>query len=168
VEKLLLEPARRWPAGHFVVAGPQYPAGIRGAAPVERLEHVAPPRHRAFYNAQRYTLNVTRDDMVRAGFSPSVRLFEAAACATPVISDHWVGLDRLFVPGEEILLAESPEEVLAFLRDIPEDARRALGQKARERVLAEHTPAHRARQLLGYLEEVGAAERPAAQAGGYA
>ncbi len=48
-----------------------------------------------FYNQQRFTLNVTRADMIAAGWSPSVRLFEAAACGTPIISDAWAGLESL-------------------------------------------------------------------------
>jgi len=158
VEALLLEPARRWADGRFTVAGAQYPADIVWPGNVEHREHVPPAEHRAFYSAQRYTLNVTRDAMIRAGYAPSVRLFEAAACATPVISDEWPGIETLFNPGEEILLAERPEEVLVFLREIPDGARRAMGEKARQRVLAEHTAAHRAAELIQHLTEVVAGE----------
>ncbi|HSF38276.1 MAG TPA: glycosyltransferase, partial [Thermoanaerobaculia bacterium] len=89
-------------------------------------------------------------DMIAAGFSPSVRLFEAAACATPIISDEWPGLGTFFKIGEEILTAKTAGEVLQYLRDIPETERRDLGQRARDRVLAEHTAAHRAEELEGY------------------
>jgi spore maturation protein CgeB len=150
LDKLMLEPARRWKSGRFVVAGPQYPGSLEWPSNVQRVEHLPPPEHLDFYNAQRFTLNVTRADMVQAGYSPSVRLFEAAACATPIISDVWAGLDTLFTPGEEILLARSAEETLAFLRDISDSERRALGERARARVLAEHTAAHRAQTLEGY------------------
>jgi spore maturation protein CgeB len=115
---------------------------------------VSPDEHRAFYNRQRFTLNVTRDDMVRAGWSPSVRLFEAAACGTPIISDRWPGLDELFEPGKEILLAEDSAQALRYLCDLYEVERRAIGLRARERVLAEHTAAHRAAQLADLLHEV--------------
>jgi spore maturation protein CgeB len=108
LEKLLLEPARRAPELRFVVAGPQYPSDIVWPANVERLEHVPPAEHPAFYAASRFTLNVTRADMVAAGWSPSVRLFEAGACGAPVISDIWPGLEALFTPGEEIVLPTAP------------------------------------------------------------
>ena len=154
LERLLVEPARRAPHLRFVVAGPQYPADIAWPANVERLEHVPPAEHPAFYAASRFTLNVTRRDMVEAGWSPSVRLFEAAACATPVISDVWPGLDSLLEPGAEIVLAERPEAVLAELTE-PDDARRdRLAEAARRRILAEHTSAHRARQLASDLLQV--------------
>jgi spore maturation protein CgeB len=151
LERLLLEPARRWRRGRFVVAGPQYPRELRWPPNVARMEHLAPPQHVSFYNAQRFTLNVTRRDMVEAGWSPSVRLFEAAACGTPIVSDAWVGLESFFVPGEEILLARSADEALAIVRETPEAERRRIGDAARARVLREHTAAHRARQLEGYL-----------------
>src|SRR3954469_12508004 len=150
LDRLLLAPAQRWPEGRFVVAGPQYPRTIRWPRNDHRIEHLAPARHRRFYNAQRYTLNLTRADMVAAGFSPSVRLFEAAACGTPIVSDYWDGLDTLFQPGREILIASSAEEVLEQVRDLPETDRLAIGERARSRVLAEHTAAHRAAELEGY------------------
>ena len=150
LDRLLLEPARRWSRGRFVVAGPQYPKEIRWPKNVKRTEHLEPKRHSRFYNQQRFTLNITRADMIAAGFSPSVRLFEAAACATPIISDTWAGLETFFAIGEEILTARSAGEVLQYLREIPEPERRALGERARTRVLAEHTAAHRAEELEGY------------------
>ncbi|RYG46533.1 glycosyltransferase [bacterium] len=149
---LLIRPAEMWPEGRFAVAGPQYPSSIAWPENVRRIEHLPPAEHRAFYNAQRYTLNVTRDDMIRAGYSPSVRLFEAAACGTPIISDYWDGLDSFFEIGREILVAQSAEEALKIVRDTPEDERRRMGERARLRVLAEHTAAHRAEELEGYMK----------------
>jgi spore maturation protein CgeB len=154
IERLLLEPARRWPDGRFVVAGPQYPDGIAWPAGVARVSHLPPDRHRWFYNAQRFTLNVTRADMIRAGWSPSVRLFEAAACGTPIVSDAWPGLDTLFEPDREILIAGSAQDVLACLRDIGEGERRRIGAAARLRVLAQHTARQRAAELEAHIRFV--------------
>ncbi|MDB5445818.1 MAG: hypothetical protein JWQ97_1135, partial [Phenylobacterium sp.] len=128
---------------------------------VERLEHVPPAEHPAFYAASRFALNVTRADMVAAGWSPSVRLFEAAACATPIVSDVWDGLSALFQPVREIVLARTSEDVLQLLRRIDEPARLAMAQAARARILAEHTAAHRAAELEAYLHAAGARTRPA-------
>lgn len=154
LEALLIEPAKRWERGRFAVAGPQYPSGIDWPANVRRIDHLPPAEHRAFYNAQRFTLNVTRADMVRAGYSPSIRIFEAAACATPIISDRWQGLETFFTPGKEILIARTPQETLCYLRELPEAERVALGWGARARVLAEHTAAHRAAELEAYIREL--------------
>jgi spore maturation protein CgeB len=152
--RFLIEPARSWPAGRFAIAGPQYPRRIRWPRNVFRIEHLPPKRHRAFYNAQHFTLNLTRADMIAAGYSPSVRLFEAAACGTPIISDYWDGLDSLFEPGLEILVARSTSDVLQWVRDTQEEDRRALGDRGRVRVLAQHTAAHRAAELEGYALEL--------------
>ncbi|WP_413061963.1 glycosyltransferase [Sphingomonas carotinifaciens] len=154
LERLLLEPARRMPDRRFVVAGPQYPADIDWPANVERIEHCPPADHAAFYSASRFTLNVTRGDMIARGWSPSVRLFEAAACATPIISDIWEGLDQLFVPQSEIILADGTEAVVAALSG--EDAG-AMGRAAQARVLAQHTARHRAAELEAYLEHAATA-----------
>jgi len=154
LDRLLLTPARRSPEGRFVVAGPMYPARIAWPPNVERVTHLAPGDHRAFYGSQRFTLNVTRAAMVAAGWSPSVRLFEAAACGTAIVSDPWPGLEELFVPGREILIAETSEDVERFLRALPEEERIAIGERARRRVLAEHTSMHRAETLERYTREL--------------
>jgi spore maturation protein CgeB len=154
LERLLIEPARRLPGQRFVVAGPQYPAEIEWPANVERIEHLPPSGHPEFYSASRFTLNVTRADMIDAGWSPSVRLFEAAACAVPVISDRWKGLDEIFAPDREILLPDGTDGVIDILRDTDASGARAVGLAAREQVLREHTAAHRAAELEAYIEEV--------------
>ncbi|RAK52816.1 CgeB family protein [Phenylobacterium deserti] len=158
LERLLLEPARQAPELKFCVAGPQYPADIDWPANVERIDHVPPAEHPTFYAASRYTLNVTRADMIAAGFSPSVRLFEAGACGTPIISDVWDGLDTLFEPKAEIVLARTSEEVLQQLRSTDEPARREMAEAARGRILAEHTADHRAAELEAHLTEAAAAK----------
>jgi spore maturation protein CgeB len=153
LDLLLQEPARRWKEGRFVVAGSQYPRQLEWPSNVERIIHLAPDQQRTFYNAQRFTLNLTRADMIEAGYSPSVRLFEASACATPIISDYWDGLNSFFEIGKEILIARSAEEALHYLWEISEEDRLAMGERARVRVLAEHTAARRAAQLERYVLE---------------
>jgi spore maturation protein CgeB len=150
LERLLLEPARRRPADRFVVAGPQYPEGVFWPANVLRVEHCPPAEHQRFYNSQDFTLNVTRAAMVQAGWSPSVRLFEAAACAVPIISDRWAGLDVLF-PDGAVVIADTGEDVLAAL-DLSAPRRRAIGRAAQEIVFAEHRAEVRARQLTEQLQ----------------
>ena len=92
--------------------------------------------------------------MIQAGYSPSVRLFEAAACATPIISDWWDGLDTLFRPNEEIFIAHSPEDSLRFLKETSEEERREIGRKSRARVLSQHTARHRAIELESCILEL--------------
>jgi spore maturation protein CgeB len=167
LEKLLCEPARQWSQGRFMVAGPMYPQEIGWPRNVERVDHLPPAQHREFYNSQRFTLNVTRADMVRAGYSPSVRLFEAAACGAPVISDPWPGLRTIFRPGSEILTASTAAESLRVLRETSEKQRRAIGAAARRRVLAEHTAAHRAAELEGHVLALRAVSGAFVERGGF-
>lgn len=150
LERLLLKPARDLPGRRFAVAGPQYPDELSWPANVERIEHLPPRDHPGFYGAQRFTLNVTRADMRRAGWSPSVRLFEASACGVPVVSDWWEGLDTFFRPGREILVEDSRSHLLTLRR---EEAA-AIGRRARARVLAEHTAEHRADELEAHVESL--------------
>ena len=156
LELLLNETARRWPEGRFCVAGAQFPDTLRWPRNVARTDHIAPTEHCIFYNSQRFTLNVTRRDMVASGFSPSVRLFEAAACAIPVISDDWNGLSHFFAPGEEILVADTTADVLYALREMSVEQARSIGSRARARVLREHTSEHRAQELERYVETCSA------------
>jgi spore maturation protein CgeB len=159
LDALLCEPARQWPEGRFAVAGPLYPIDLQWPVNLDRIEHVGPDRHPWFYGQQRFTLNITRADMVRLGYSPSVRLFEAAACGVPVISDWWPGLPTIFEPGREILIASDGDEVLRIIRDMPEPERARIADAARARVLARHTAEHRATELEGYVAEISAQAR---------
>jgi spore maturation protein CgeB len=82
--------------------------------------------------------------MVEAGYSPSVRLFEAAGCGTTIISDAWPGLETFFKPNEEILLAASSTDVISFLNNMSQEDAKKIGRRAQERVLAEHSAERRA------------------------
>ncbi len=152
LDALLLEPARRLPSMRFVVAGSRYPDDIAWPKNVERIEHVPPDRHAAFYAAQRFTLNVTRDAMRRLGWSPSVRLFEAAACGVPVISDDWEGIDDILPREEAILIARDADEATRILAGTNEPRRRAIADAARRRVLGRHDGVSRARELIRALD----------------
>jgi spore maturation protein CgeB len=160
LERLLIEPARQWAAGSFCVAGAQYPDGVQWPANVARTEHLAPSQHRRFYNSQRLTLNITRADMIANGYSPSVRLFEAAACGVPILSDEWRGLENFFIPGREILVARTTEEVSRYLRHLDDKYLQQIGAAARARMLAAHTAEHRARELEKHVQEAGGLQPP--------
>lgn len=168
LEKLLLQPARRLPQKRFVVAGPQYPDDIVWPDNVDRIEHLPPAEHRGFYNSLRFTLNVTRADMISAGWSPSVRLFEAAACGTPIISDAWEGLSSILPDRDAILIARSTEDVVGVLTQLDQDERGRIAQAAQERVLRQHTGLARAREFETYLRSLpnGVGTRRASVAAG--
>lgn len=152
LEELFLEPARRMPQRIFVLAGSLYPWDFPWPQNVHRFEHVSPHEHPAMYSSCRATLNLTRDEMARSGYCPSGRFFEAAACGTPVLTDWFDGLDTFFEPGEEILIVNTTDDVIAALRMEPNDLSR-LAARARERTLAEHTGDNRAREMIRAIQE---------------
>jgi len=147
VERLFVGAARACPAKRFVVGGSLYPREFPWSDNIWFLEHVPPPEHPAFYCSSNLTLNVTRGAMAKLGHCPSGRLFEAAACGTPILSDTWEGIETFFEPGREILLARSTEEAVDAM-SVPPGELAKIGAAARERVLAEHTSDVRARQMM--------------------
>jgi spore maturation protein CgeB len=153
LQALFLAPAQARPDRRFVLAGPQYPEEC-WPPNVVRFYHVAPPEHPAFYSSGTWQLNLTRRAMKGYGWSPSVRLFEAAACGAAILSDRWAGFEAALAPGAEALLVASPDDVLAALDQPPEVGAR-LGQAARRRVLADHTYARRVDQLEAWLGDLG-------------
>jgi spore maturation protein CgeB len=156
VETLFLETARRRPQQRFVIGGAQYPPVFPWTDNIYFVRHLPPAEHPAFFSSSRLTLNVTRRAMAAMGFCPSGRMFEAAACGAPMVSDWWEGLDAFFEPESEIVVARDTADVIAAL-DRPHAELEAMARRARERTLEEHTAEHRAATLLTLLEEAGAA-----------
>jgi spore maturation protein CgeB len=155
VKRLFTDAAVLAPYRRFVLGGSSYPADFPWQSNIFFMNHVAPPDHPAFFCSSRLTLNVTRADMAAMGWCPSGRLFEAAACGVPIVSDEWDGLATFFTPGEEILLASKTDDVLAALE--LSDAKLArIAAAARERVLAEHSSAARAAELIALIEATAA------------
>lgn len=152
LEMLFCEPARTLPRMKFYLAGAQYPKEVRWPRNVRRTIHLHPRDHAAFYCSSALTLNLTRSEMVQAGYSPSVRMFEAAGCGAAIVSDEWPGLETFFRPGKEILLADSAAEVKDYLSGVERKGLIEIGKAARERVFAEHSSERRAIQFEEHVE----------------
>jgi spore maturation protein CgeB len=161
LDRLFVQPAARSPNHRFVLGGSSYPTDFPWQPNIWFMNHVAPPDHPAFFCSSRLTVNVTRADMAQMGWCPSGRLFEAAACGAPIVSDDWDGLDRFFTPDEEILLASTAEDVLDALALSDAELQR-IAEAARARVLAEHSSEHRAREFVALIESVDVAQAAAA------
>jgi spore maturation protein CgeB len=158
LEGLFLHPAHLRPEQRFVLGGSGYPLDFPWSENIYFVRHLPPQDHPAFYASSRLTLNVTRGDMAAMGYCPPGRLFEAAACGTPIVSDRWEGLDSFFLPGSEILLAENAIDVVSAL-DLEDGERQRIARAARERVMAEHTSTHRAAELVGLIRNLGRSDR---------
>lgn len=151
LEALFIEAARRLPSRRFLIGGTQYPHDFPWARNIYFVAHVPPPEHPAFYCSSAMTLNVTRGAMARMGYCPSGRLFEAAACGVPVLSDWWQGLDEFFEPSSEILVATSTGEAIDAIC-MPRAELAKIAKAARERTLDQHTADHRAVELERAIE----------------
>lgn len=154
LEALFIKPARRLPRRRFVIGGAQYPDSFPWTGNIHYLRHLPPAEHPAFFCSSTLTLNVTRDAMKRMGWCPSGRLFEAAACGVPLISDHWEGLEAFFEPGRDILVARETDDVTTAMM-LPRDHLATLARRARDRTLEEHTAERRVRELRSILDIKG-------------
>jgi spore maturation protein CgeB len=161
IDELLVNVARNQPTRSFILAGPQYPKSIRWPKNVRRIEHLNPRWHPHLYSSSRFVLNVTRRDMVACGYSPSVRLFEAAACGATIVSDNWPGLDTFFRPGEQVLLPTGPSDIRTYLDELDDRTVRRIGDAAQARVLASHTSHQRALEFERAVESVTSRRHPA-------
>jgi len=155
LDELFLEPARRLPTRRFLIGGAQYPSTFPWSENIHFKRHLPPAEHPAFFSSSRMTLNVTRQAMANMGWCPSGRLFEAAACGVPILSDSWMGLDQFYTPGSEILVADSSDDAIAAIA-LDDSTLRAIASAARERTLAEHTAAKRAAELETMLASYAA------------
>jgi spore maturation protein CgeB len=153
VEELFLEVATRLPASRFVLGGPMYPPQMHRPPNVTCVAHVPPAVHPSFYGSSRCTLNLTRAAMKRSGYCPSARLFEAAACGVPIITDSWPGLHEFFEPGRDVILATTADDVVRAL-SLPASALEPIARRARERTHAKHTAKRRAEELVVLIQSV--------------
>ncbi len=156
LDELLCRPAAHLPEHKFILAGSQYPSRMLWPKNVRRIIHLSPRWHAPLYSSSRAVLNLTREKMVAAGYSPSVRLFEAAACGAPILSDSWPGLANFFAPGSEIILVTHACEVIQQLYDRDPNELDRIGAAAQARVLAEHTAERRAKQFEDYIQRASA------------
>ncbi|MGH3132136.1 MAG: CgeB family protein [Gaiellaceae bacterium] len=104
-------------------------------------------------SAARVNLNMTRRPHATVHASSTARPFELASSGAAIVSNPHEGIETWFEPGRELLVVESAEEAVAAYRELVADPAQAeeMGRRARERVLDEHTYAHRARRLLGLV-----------------
>jgi spore maturation protein CgeB len=156
LERLFVACAHQRPEASFLIGGAQYPQDFPWAPNIYFVRHLPPSEHAAFFSSSRLTLNLTRPSMAQMGWCPSGRMFEAAACGAAVVSDYWDGLQEFFRPGADLLVANSTDDVLDALAAGDGEIER-VARAGQERVLAQHTSAHRARELCALLEQASLA-----------
>jgi spore maturation protein CgeB len=152
LRSLLLEPAACRPEKRFVMGGAQYPADFPWLPNLHFVRHLPSAEHPSFFSSSRWTLNVTRAVMAELGWCPSGRLFEAAACGAPILTDYWEGLETFFTPGQQIVIAAESTDVLMAL-ELDEAERLRIAARARERTLDQHNAQRRADELIAHLDQ---------------
>lgn len=157
LDRLFFEPSRRLSQVQFALGGGGVPDSLLLPSNLHRVGPIALDRQAAFYCSSRITVSVTPREMARAGHCPPARMFAAAGCGVPVLSDAWDGIEVFFEPGREIFVAGSTEEAMDVVC-LPDEELARVGRAARERALAEHTAEARARRLVEVLTEVACSE----------
>lgn len=114
---------------------------------VRWVGHVPTGEHRVWNCSARMVLNINRADMAATGYSPPTRVFEAAGCGSCIITDAWDGIPTFFEPDEEILVANTAEDIVRHLHSTSQQRAHNIGRAARRRVVREHTYDARAAEL---------------------
>jgi len=151
VEEFFLSVAEAKPSCRFLLGGAGWNSKPK-ASNVRYAGHVGTAKHNAFYSSPLATLNINRSSMVRFGFSPPTRIFEAAGAGACLITDAWQGLQKFLEPEREILLAQNGEDVAELLGRLTRRRSRKIGLAARKHVLSAHTYKHRAQQVCRILD----------------
>jgi spore maturation protein CgeB len=158
VSQFFFDTARQIPHRSFLIGGAgwdawQLPPNVR------HVGHVPTRDHNAFNSSSLAVLNVARDSMAEVGFSPATRLFEAAGAGACVITDAWQGIELFLEPDREVLVAANGAEVVRQVSALTPARARQIGDRARHRLLREHTYDHRAEFVLPFLREAATEKR---------
>jgi spore maturation protein CgeB len=146
VEQYFLAAAENAPDLRFILGGEGW--GSRKLPEnVRWIGHVGTGDHNSVNCSARMVLNINRESMAEVGFSPPTRVFEAAGSGACLITDSWPGIAQFFVPGREILVAESAEEVVGYLRETNAEQAKQIGMAMRDRALRDHTYQARAGEV---------------------
>lgn len=149
VEEFFLRPAAVMPDHRFLFGG----AGWEDRPVTANVNYVGHVQdHNAFNCTPRAVLNINYESMARYGFSPPMRVFEAAGAGACLITEDWEGIEMFLEPGSEVLVARDGDEVIEHIRSLTPERARAVGQASRQRLLAEHTYERRAEQVESLLD----------------
>jgi spore maturation protein CgeB len=161
VEQFFLGAAELAPEMSFILGGEGW-GGKKLPVNVRWIGHVGTGSHNRINASARMALNINRESMADVGFSPPTRVFEAAGAGSCLITDKWRGIETFFEPGREILVAESAEEIVGYLRGKSAAEARAIGEAMRQRALAEDTYEQRAGEAEKILLAGRAGRHPSA------
>jgi len=159
VQRYFFDVAQRVPEARLILAGEGW-QGLALPPNVRYFGHAPTAAHNRLNASARLVLNLNRDSMADCGFSPPTRIFEAAGAGACVVTDAWPGIETFFIPGEEILVVESPEDLERLLRTLAPASARAIGTRMRRRALHGHSYVQRAAQVHAILQALGTGRAP--------
>lgn len=147
VREFFFTAAAKLPEEIFLLGGNGWDGSCGAPANVRLLGHLYSRDHNAFNCTPRAVININRESMARFGFSPPTRVFEAAGAGACLITDEWEGIESFLDPGREVLVARDGAEVAAIAGSLTAARAARIGRAALDRVLAQHTYAHRALEV---------------------
>src|SRR3954452_21184191 len=147
MQAMVGQPSRELPDVDFALGGRDFRGDTGEARAIGDVPFNLFPRT---ISSARINLCITRRSHASVYASSSCRPFELAAAGAAIVSNPYNGLERWFEPGSELLVVNDAAEAVAAYHDLLADPGQAaaMGERARERVLDEHTYRHRARRLL--------------------
>jgi hypothetical protein len=150
IDALIREPSQQMPQARFAVRGTHL--GDLGRA--EKLPYLSFSKLREYACRSKINLVITRKAHASVFASSSSRPFELASMGACMVCNPYEGLETWFEPEKELIIVHSAAEAIERYQWLlsHDNARRQMGQAARERFLAEHTFRHRARQLVTIIE----------------
>ena len=148
--KLITEPSRRNTQIRFVVAGRDFQVNLGRA---ELTGPVPYSEFGRFVSRSKISLNITRRSHTTVYASATSRPFELAAFGACIVSQPYKGIEEWFEVGKELLVAGNADEAAELYASLLEDKEvaSALGRRARDRILAEHTFHHRAHEVVNAI-----------------
>jgi len=150
---MIAEPSKQLPEANFSIGGMGFGIPLGNAHLIGNL----PPYSaiREFCCRSKICLNITRWSHASVYASATTRLFELAAFGACIVSQPYNGIEEWFDVGREIIVTTSKEEVIKnyewLLSSV--DDRQKIGERARQRILKEHTYCHRAEELISVLKD---------------
>ena len=160
LEEFLIQPAIKLQDRKFAVHGVRYPADAKhrlAAAAIQFRGYLPNLESPETYASSRISLHVPRRFYAN-GLSgiPTIRMFEAMACGSPLICSPWTDSESLFRPGEDYVCVENGQAMISEVQTLLRDtiARQQIAENGRQTILCRHTCAHRAEQLENICKEL--------------
>jgi len=151
IQDMITAPSQQLPDAKFAVRGTR----LGDLGHTQTLPYLSFSKLREYANRSKINLCITRGAHASVHASSSMRPFELASMGLCIVANPYDGLDEWFTPDEELIIVNSAEEAIDRYQYLltHDEERHKMGERARERVLKQHTFQHRARELVQIVNE---------------